>query len=103
MLPGGELAGGTEDGRLLRNDSSEVLPLGDSAWVGDIVPDASGKRLAVTWSTESPSSQRRIGLFSRDGGPITAFSLSDSARVGGWLSDTLVAGNVNVPWGLLPR
>jgi hypothetical protein len=101
-LPGGELAWRTEDGRLLRSDGSEVLPLGDGVWVGDIVADASGNRLAATWSTESPSSQSRIGIFSGDGRPISAFSLSDSARVGGWLSDTLVAGNVGVPSGLLP-
>jgi hypothetical protein len=101
-LPGGELAWRTEDGRLLRSDGSDVLPLGDSAWVGDIVADASGKRLAATWSTESPASQSRIGVFSRDGRPISAFSHSDSAQVGGWLSDALVAGNTTVPPALLP-
>jgi len=101
-LPGGELAWRTEDGHLLRSDGSEVLALDEGTYVGDIVPDAGGDRLAVTWSTESPSSQSRIGVFSGDGRPISAFSLSDSARVGGWLSDTLVAGNVGVPSGLLP-
>jgi hypothetical protein len=101
-LPGGELAWRTEDGRLLRSDGSEVLPLGEDSYVGDIVPDASGERLAVMWWTEQPITQYRLGIFSRDGHPIRAFSLSDYARVGGWLSDTLVAGNASVPLELLP-
>jgi hypothetical protein len=101
-LPGGELAWRTEDGRLLHSDATEVLRLDDSAWVGDIVADASGDRLAVTWSTDAPSSQSRIGLFSSDGRPVTAFSHPDSVQVGGWLSDTLVAGNAAVPPELLP-
>jgi len=102
MLPGGELAWRTEDGRLLRSDGSEALALGEGAYVGDIVAEPNGERFAVTWWTDWPSSQNRIGLFSPDGRPINAFSLSDSARVGGWLSDTLVAGNATVPQGLLP-
>jgi hypothetical protein len=101
-LLGGELVWRTEDGRLLRSDGSEAMALGEGVYVGDIVADAGGERFAVSWYTDRPSSQNRIGVFSRDGQPISAFSLSDSARVGGWLSDTLVAGNATVPQGLLP-
>jgi hypothetical protein len=101
-LPGGELVWRTQDGCLLRSDGSEALPLGEGAHVDEIVADATGRRFAATWWPESPSLPHLIGLFSRDGRPISAFSLSDSARVGGWLSDTLVAGNAAVPQGLLP-
>jgi hypothetical protein len=66
------------------------------------VADASGERFAVTWWTEEPLTQYRLGVFSHSGRPITAFSLSDYAQVGGWLSDTLVAGNADVPPELLP-
>ena len=94
-LPGGELAWPTDDGRLLRGDGSQILTLGDAGWVQNIVPDASGERLAVAWL-------RGVGVFSRDGRPISAFSSSPSPEVAGWLSDTLVAGNVAVPGELLP-
>lgn len=101
-LPNGELAWPTEDGRLLHSDGSQIVTLGEGAHAGDAVPDASGERFAVTWWTEGPSPQHRVGVFSRDGRPSSAFSLSGSARVGGWLNDTLVAGNVTVPRELLP-
>jgi len=101
-VPNGDLAWRTDDGRLLRSDGSQVLALGDDASLGDIVPDASGERFAVAWWTNGPSPQHRVGLFSSDGHPISAFSLSDSVRVRGWLNDKLVAGNVSVPWELLP-
>jgi len=100
-LPSGELAWETEDGRLLRSDGSEVLAPGEKASVADIAADANSERFAVTWWTEALS-QYRFGIFSPDGTPVSAYSLSGYARVGGWLSDTLVAGNVYVPWGLLP-
>jgi hypothetical protein len=94
-LPSGELAWPTDDGRLLRGDGSQILTLGQGGWVQDIVPDASSERLAV-------ASLKRLGVFSRDGQPLSAFSLSGSPRVAGWLSDTLVAGSVWIPGDLLP-
>jgi hypothetical protein len=94
-LPDGETAWPTDDGRLLRGDGSQILTLGQGGWVQDIVPDASGERLAV-------ASLNRLGVFSRDGRPITAFSSSHAPEVAGWLSDTLVVGNVGVPGELLP-
>jgi hypothetical protein len=101
-LPGGELAWRTEGGRLLLSDGSEVLPLGEGVYVGNIVADAGGERLAATWYTEGPPPRYLIGAFPSDGSPTSAFSLSDYVGVGGWLSDTLVAGNASVPPGLLP-
>jgi len=101
-LPGGELLWRTEDGRLLRGDGSEVLALGQGTSVQDIVPDATGQRFAVAWYADLPSPRNLVGTFSRDGRPTGAFSLSDSARVGGWLSEALVVGNAGVPSGLLP-
>ncbi len=94
-LSDGELAWPTKDGRLLRDDGSQILTVGQSGRVEDIVPDASGERLAV-------ASLSLLGVFSRDGRPISAFSSSGSPRVAGWLSDTLVVGNVGVPPGLVP-
>ncbi len=94
-LPDGDLAWPTKDGRLLRGDGSQILTVSQGGQVEDIVPDASGQRLAVAWL-------RGIGVFSRDGRPISLFSSSPSNEVAGWLSDTLVAGNVWVPGELLP-
>ena len=101
-LSGGELAWATEDGRLLGSDGGEILDLGEGASMGSAVPDVGGARFAVTWYTDRPSPGYLIGVFSRDGRPVSAFSLSDYARIGGWLSDALVAGNANVPQTLLP-
>jgi hypothetical protein len=98
-LPGGELAWSTEDGRLLRSDGSQILAVGQDAWVSDVVPDASGERLAAGW--RESANQYRFGIFSRDGKPMSAYSLPDFVGVGGWLTDTLVVGNA-VPPGLLP-
>jgi hypothetical protein len=97
-LPDGELAWRTDDGRLLRGDGSQFLTVSQGRTVPDtvrsIVPDASGERLAV-------ASLRLLGVFSRDGRPISLFSSSGSPRVAGWLSDTLVVGNIGVPPGLV--
>jgi hypothetical protein len=98
-LPGGELAWSTEDGRLLRSDGSQILAVDQDAWVIDIAPDATGDRLAAGW--REPGNQYRFGIFSRDGTSISAYSLSDFIRVGGWLTDTLVVGN-SIPPGILP-
>jgi hypothetical protein len=94
-LPGGELAWPTDDGRLLRDDGSQILTLGQGGWVQHIVPDASGQRLAV-------ASIKRLGVFSLDGRPITAFSSSYAPELAGWLSDTLVVGSIGAPGELLP-
>jgi hypothetical protein len=94
-LSDGELTWPAENGRLLRSDGSQILAVSQSAWVGDVEADASAERFAVAWWTG-------VGIFTRDGRPITAFSLPGAARVGGWLNHTLVAGNVTVPPGLFP-
>jgi hypothetical protein len=97
-LPDGELAWPTEDGRLLRDDGSQILTVSQGETVRDhvrqIVPDASGERFAV-------GSLTLIGVFSYDGRPISLFSFMNG-EVGGWLSDTLVAGKAYVPEELLP-
>jgi hypothetical protein len=94
-LPAGELAWPTDDGRLLRGDGSQILSVGQGAtfWntVGNIVPDASGERLALAW-------RESVGVFSLDGRPIRAFSSQSPLGVASWLSDTLVAGNVPIQW-----
>jgi hypothetical protein len=100
-MVGGELAWRTEDGRLLRSDGSEVLPLAERLYVGDIVPDSDGERFAVTWS-DPASPESRVGIFSPDGRAVSAFSLSDAVDLGEWLNDTLIVGNAGVPSGLLP-
>lgn len=101
-LADGELAWLTENGRLLRSDGSQVLALQEGASLGSIAPDTGDEHFAVAWWTQQPKNQYRLGVFSHDGRPISAFSLSGFARLGGWLSDTLVAGNVTVPQALLP-
>jgi len=93
-LPDGDLAWPTDDGRLLRGDGSQFLTVSQGRTVPDtvrnIVPDASGERLAV-------ASRRGLGLFSRDGQPIRLFECWEFPGVGAWLSDTLFAGHITLP------
>jgi hypothetical protein len=97
-LPDGDLAWLTEDGRLLRSDGSELLALGEGAFVGAyrwrrIDLDPSATRLALTYRA---SAQDYLGVFSIDGRFNTLFSVPAFAMVGGWVSSNLLIGNAAI-------
>ena len=97
-LPGGDLLWRTEDGRrVVRGDGGGFLDLnlGDRGWIGDLVPDATGERFAVSWGD---GGRQYVGVVGRDGRLITTLSSGENtyAAVGAWLSSTLLVGNVTV-------
>ncbi len=97
-LQDGDLAWLTEDGRLLRSDGSELLALGEGAFVvayrwRKIDLDPSARRLALTYRA---SAQDYLGVFSIDRRFNTLFSVPAFAMVGGWVSSNLLIGNAAI-------
>jgi hypothetical protein len=100
-LPDGDLAWLTEDGRLLRSDGSELLALGEGAFVvayrwRKIDLDPSGSRLALTYRAGGRSAQDYLGVFSIDRRFSTLFSVPAFAMVGGWVNSNLLVGNAAI-------
>jgi len=104
-LPDGRFLWLVDEGRRLVFDNGQELfaappaPDGADVWIDSVRLDPAGQRFAVVWEwvnspTRNPD-KYFLSIVSGEGDLIEVFSAEHAIRVGGWLSPTMVVGNVD--------